>query len=99
MLSRFTHEDTHEEVSPRTRTFDLVGDIRRRRMIFLGKILRMEGDRLVKLTTTVQRNQQLQGDMFDDLPEELEYTDICRLTQDPKMWSQLIMLIGSKHLM
>ena len=48
-LARFTDKTNHEEASSRTRTFDLVYEIRLRRFRWLGHLLRLKGERLVKL--------------------------------------------------
>ena len=53
-LSRFTGKSIHEEASTRSRTFDLVSAIRIRRLRWLGHILRMPDNRLVKLAVKVQ---------------------------------------------
>ena len=47
MLSRITGHSTHEEVSSKTRTFDLLTVIRDRRLKCVGHILRMDPQRLV----------------------------------------------------
>ena len=47
-LSHVTGLSAHAEASPRTRTFDMVGAIRQRRHRWLGHILRMPDERLVK---------------------------------------------------
>ena len=54
LLSRFTGKDAHQEASVKTRTYDLVRDIKKRRMKWLGHLLRLPGHRLVKLATKVQ---------------------------------------------
>ena len=54
-LSRFTGKSIHEEAgAARSRTFDLVSAIRIRRLRWLGHILRMPENRLVKLAVKVQ---------------------------------------------
>ena len=79
LLSRFTGKDAHTEASSRTRTYDLVGAIRKRRFKWLGHILRLRGDRLIKLSTEVQFRQGLEGGMFMDLPEDLSYQDVVKM--------------------
>mgnify|MGYP003326603192 CR=1 FL=1 len=96
LLSRFTHKSAHEEASPRTRTYDLLDAVRRRRLVWLGHILRMQGKRLVKFATAIQFRQQLEGDLFDDIPSHFTYDDIQRLAQDRVAWKQLVLLRGDK---
>ena len=54
LLSRITGKDAHVEASVRTRSYDLVGAIRKRRLKWLGHILRQQGPRLIKLAVKVQ---------------------------------------------
>ena len=53
-VSRITGRSVHEEASPSTRTYDLVADIRERRHKWLGHILRLPGNRLIKTALAVQ---------------------------------------------
>ena len=48
MVSTITGRTAHEEVDPKTRTFDVVKCIRTRRLRWVGHIARMNGDRLVQ---------------------------------------------------
>ena len=84
LLSRFTSKDAHQEVSARTRSYDLVDATKKRRLIWLGHILRMQGPRLVKPTTKIQHDQKLAGDLFTDLPDYLHYDEIVLLAQNRK---------------
>ena len=95
-LCRFTGKDAHQEASVRTRTFDLVMAIRRRRFKWLGHLLRLEGKRLVKLATRVQFDLGSEGDMFMDLPQDLTYEDICALAQDRAIWKEMSDCLGMK---
>ena len=52
-LSRITGRSRHVEASSRTRTYDLIRDIRKRRYEWLGHILRMPGERLLKVAVEV----------------------------------------------
>ena len=61
------------EASARTRSFDLVLAIRRRRFKWLGHILRLKGERLVKLAAKVQFDMQKEGSMFMDLPSDIGF--------------------------
>ena len=56
------------ETSAKTRSYDLVGAIRRRRYRWLGHILRLDGDRLIKEAVKVQFLMQLPGNIFMDAP-------------------------------
>ena len=59
LMSRFTGKDAHQEASPKTRTYDLVRAIKQRRMKWLGHLLRLPEERLVKLATRVQHARHL----------------------------------------
>ena len=95
-LCRFTGKDAHQEASCRTRTFDLVMAIRRRRFKWLGHLLRLKGKRLVKLATRVQFDMDSEGGMFMDLPADLTYDDICALAQERTTWKEMSECLGVK---
>ena len=81
-LSRFTGKDAHQEASARTRSYDLVRAIKQRRFRWLGHLLRIKGDRLVKLAVQVQYARGSAGGFFIDLPKHLSLADITALAQD-----------------
>ena len=85
-MSRFTGRDVHEEASVRTRSYDLVGAIKRRRLKYLGHILRMEGKRLVKLAVEVQFKKGVEGNIFMNVPKNLTYDQIVSLAQGSEDW-------------
>ena len=85
-LSRITGKSCHEEASARTRTYDLVKSIRQRRHKWLGHILRMQGDRLVKLAVRVQFENGSAGNIFMNTPPHATYDQIVHVEQDRKTW-------------
>ena len=90
-LSRITGKSAHEEASARTRTYDLVRAIRVRRLKWLGHILRMTGERLVKMAVRRQWQLGIEGNIFMDVPAGLTYTEVVALAQDRKAWKELTM--------
>ena len=89
LLSRFTGKDAHAEASARTRTYDLVGAIKERRFKWLGHILRMKGDRLVKLAVKVQFGLKMEGDMFGAIPKHINFNQVVRTAQNRKLWKEI----------
>ena len=94
-LSRFTGQDAHAEASTRTRTYDLVGAIRKRRFVYLGHILRMEGERLVKHSVERQFAHGQPGNMFLDVPKHYTLSQIKYVAANRKLWKRLAMTIGT----
>ena len=94
-LSRFTGQDAHAEASARTRTFDLVGAIRKRRFVYLGHILRMKGERLVKHAVERQFAHQQPGNMFHDIPSHYTLPQICQMAANRKLWKKLANNLGN----
>ena len=88
-LSWFTGKDAHAEASTRTRTYDLVAAIRKRRFVWLGHILRMEGNRLVKHAVARQHSIGLPGNMFYDVPPHLSFKQVEAAASDRKLWKRL----------
>ena len=66
--------------------YDLVGAVRRRRYRWLGHILRMPGDRLVKHAVKVQYSKKIPGNMFMDIDQNLSYDQIVQLAGDREKW-------------
>ena len=98
-LSRFTDKDAHTGASARTRSYDLVHAIRKRRFKWLGHILRMPGQRLIKLAVRVQHSQGIQGDMFMDIPGNPSFEAISKLAQNRKIWRRMSCRLDNKHAM
>ena len=88
-VSRITGRTNHEEASPRTRTYDLVYAVRLRRFKWLGHILRMPDNRLVKLALRVQHKLDLPGNMFMDVRNDLTFDEIEQLAQNRDTWRKL----------
>ena len=88
-LSRFTGKDAHQEASRYTRTYDMVEAIMSRRRKWLGHIMRMKGERLVKLAVEVQHNQRVEGNLFEGTPAGLSYAQIATIAQDRDDWRAL----------
>ena len=87
-LSHITGKSAHSEASVRTRTYDLVGAIRQRRYRWLGHILRMPNNRLVKEAVKVQFHAQLPGNMFMDTPPGMSFDQLVQLANDRKKWRE-----------
>ena len=92
-LSWFTGNDSHTEASVRTRSYDLVHAIRTRRFKWLGHILRMEDNRLVKLAAKQQFTQGLPGNMFYDVPPHLSFQQIEKAASSRELWRRLATLL------
>ena len=85
-LSRITGKDAHTEASAATRTYDLVQAIRRRRYIWLGHILRMQDDRLVKLAAKAQYEREEHGNLFMDAPRHSNFDELVEMAGDRAAW-------------
>ena len=70
-LSHITGRSAHVEASARTRTLDLVGEIRQRRYRWLGHILSMPDNRLLKEAIKVQHEMGLPVSIFMDASRDL----------------------------
>ena len=87
-LNRITGRVVHVEASARTRTYDLVGDIRKRKYKWLGHILRMDRSRLVKHAAAVQFASNRHGNIFMDAPAHFEYRELEQLARLRDRWKQ-----------
>ena len=85
-LSHITGLSAHAEASVRTRTFDLVGAIRQRRYRWLGHILRMPNNRLIKEAVKTQFYAALPGNIFMDVPQGMSFDELEAMAQDRARW-------------
>ena len=85
-LSRITGRTIHEEASARSRTFDLVAAIRRTRMRWLGHILRMDEDRLIKKTVRHICDYHRDGDILMDAPAAESWEALVESAQNREEW-------------
>ena len=69
--------------------YDLVGSIRKRRLKWIGHILRIQNNRLVKLAVRVQHDMPRDGDIFADCPQHLDFDKLEAIDQDRKRWKLL----------
>jgi hypothetical protein len=87
-LSRFTGKDAHQEASSRTRTYDLLYSIRKCRYTWLGHILRLPDQRLVKHSARVQHQTGLPGNMFMDAPPHGSFDELVAMAKQRKKWKR-----------
>ena len=93
-LHRFTGKSRIEESRRTTCTYSLCDDIRRRRLTWLGHILRMKKtdgkERLVKVALRVQHDMEGRGDLFMDAPRLQSFEEIEEMAQDRATWRRLV---------
>ena len=89
-LSVITKGDTHElAISP---PFDLIMTIRRRRLRYLGHVLRMDSERLVLKTLmalTKGGTEYPPGSLFMDV-EDIPFEELLSLASDKSYWKALV---------
>ena len=99
-LQRFTNKTRIEESRQSSCTYSLCQDIRRRRLIWLGHILRMKSvpsedrtgraDRLVKVAARVQHSMCKGGNLFMDAPQNVSFDDIVKMANDRERWERMV---------
>ena len=89
MLARITGRSFREEARPATTSFDLVLSIRRRRLRWLGHILRAGDHRLVFKAIVVQAEMGRQGNMWMDSPAHNTMTEVMQLAADKAVWKKM----------
>ena len=98
-LQRFTGRTRVEEAREISCTYSLCKDIRRRRMSWLGHILRMKKyknengedvDRLVKIAVKVQHEMGGGGSLLMDAPAQVDFEDLEALAENRIAWKQQI---------
>ena len=95
MVTKITGKTIREEATEATRTCDLLTSIRATRMKWLGQILRMGEDRLVKKAVkTLYKNRKF-GDTLMDAPTA-PWRELCNMASDEKGWQQRVRAIKDK---
>ena len=92
-LSRFTGKTRVEEAREATTTYSLCKDVRRRRLIWLGHILRMSDvpvRRLVKLAIEEQFETQEGGNMLMDAPRTDTFAELEAMAADRDYWKGIV---------
>jgi len=93
MVSRITHKTAHEEASSATRTFDIVGWIRARRLQWVGHILRMDESRLIYQAAKYIADHRSEGDLLMDVPGKFSWGELRELAKDRVGWRSRVMAI------
>ena len=88
LISRITGRDAHTEASPKSRTFDVILAIRKRKHEWLGHILRMGDVRLVKHAVKVQYESGDFSNMLADAPPSKSFAHLCEMARDRAKWKQ-----------
>ena len=84
MVAKITDKPMWEEASEATRTYDLLASIRATRMKWLGQILRMGEDRLVKKAVWTHFQNREFGDILMDVPMSVTWCELCIMASDEK---------------
>ena len=82
MLSVITGKTQHQESSKKWQTFDLVKWVRARWLQWLGHILRMGKERMVKQAIYVMFKKRTEGDMLMDAPKHNSWRELCTYACD-----------------
>ena len=86
MVSAITGRTVQQEASAKWRTFDLVKWIRARRLQWLGHILRLGTERLIKQAVfEIYKNRQ-DGDLMMDAPETRSWRQLTNYASDRDYW-------------
>ena len=89
MVAIITGKTIREEATEATRTYDLVASIRATRLRWLGQILRMGEDRLVKKAVRTLHMDGRVGDILMDAPKAT-WRELCLMAADEKGWQQKV---------
>ena len=91
-MSRITGLTIAQEASSKTRTYDLLRAINKRKLEWLGHILRMPdvpSVRLVKTAVKVQYRMGMQGNMLENAPPTNSFAELEQLAQNRKKWKEV----------
>ena len=86
MVSIITGNSPHDETSPTTKTFDLVSWVRARRLQWLGHILRLDSDRMIKQAVFEMFKAPTDGDLLMDAPRTKSWRELCQSAFAKEQW-------------
>ena len=89
MLARITGRDVQTEARSATSSFDLIKNIRTRRLKWLGQILRGDQTRILFKAIEQQHVAQDPGNLFMDTPNHVSLEDMIVLAKDKTYWKSL----------
>ena len=98
MLARVTGESVRSQAKSETAVFDLVKNIRRRRLRWLGQILRGDETRLLFEAMRVQYHEHMdgvKGTLFMDAPASNSFEELILSANDKVYWKALEQMIPS----
>ena len=90
MLARITGNSIPHEARPMTCTFNLVQSIRKRRLKWLGDILRAGPERLTYQAVEEQRRMNLPGNLLMDAPPHTTLEALAAKARDIGLWKGLV---------
>ena len=93
MLSHITGQTQHQEAAKTTTTFDMVRNIRARRLQWLGHILRMDDERLVKKAVYHIFTHRQVGDLCMDAPTAANWKDLEDMAKDREKWRHRVRVL------
>ena len=86
-LSRIAGNTVHHEVSARTQSFDIIATLRKRKWKWLGHVLRLKGDRLIKLALKVQFENGDRTNMLQDILVTASFDHLVNLAHNRRdLW-------------
>ena len=86
MMAGITGNTPHQEASTKSRTFDIILWIRARRLQWLGHILRMGTERLLKRAAYEMFKNRKAGDLLMDAPTHQTWKELCTYAVDRDYW-------------
>ena len=93
MLSRITGKSFQEEARACSTSFNLVRSIRRRRLKWLGQILRKGESSMAYQAILDQRMMNRPGNLTMDAPPHSSMTELENLAKDKALWTTYVLRI------
>ena len=87
MLSRVTGKSVQQEARADTTSYDLLKQIRRMRLNWLGQILRFNSDSIVAQSVKVQMEMNSPGNILMDAPTHNNFQELVTLATDKAFWN------------
>ena len=88
MLSRITGNSVQQEARADTTSYNLLNQIRRMRLKWLGQILRFNSDSIVAQAVKVQMTMNSPGSILMDAPYHRNFQELVTMAVDKAFWRE-----------
>ena len=93
-LAAITDREYREEATDPT--YDLCSDLRSRRLMYIGHVLRMDPEHMTRRVIVARGTDHRDGDLFMDCPDHDSIETLTEIAYDRKQWRSMVNQLAGK---